>query len=263
MKSGSASMREGCSMIELRNLHKAFGKNKVLQGIDLDVKPGSVVVIIGPSGSGKSTLLRCINLLEIPQQGTLKLGDLKVDCHLAHKKDILEIRKNTAMVFQGYNLFLHKTALQNVCEGLIVVRHMNKANAVEVARSYLDKVGLLEKADHYPSQLSGGQQQRIAIARALAMNPKVILFDEPTSALDPELVQEVLGVMRNLAKEGITMVVVTHEMGFARDVGTEVVFLDQGKVLEQAAARQFFLNPQEERTRQFLRQITPEYSYNI
>jgi L-cystine transport system ATP-binding protein len=250
-------------MIELRDLHKSFGRNKVLQGIDLDVKPGSVVVIIGPSGSGKSTLLRCINLLEVPQQGTLKLGELSVDCRHAHKKDILEIRKNTAMVFQGYNLFLHRTALQNVCEGLVVVRRMNKKDAGEIARSYLDKVGLLDKADHYPSQLSGGQQQRVAIARALAMNPKVILFDEPTSALDPELVQEVLGVMRNLAKEGITMVVVTHEMCFARDVGTEVVFLDQGKILEQAASHEFFLNPKEERTRQFLRQITPEYTYDI
>jgi len=250
-------------MIEIRDLQKSFGKIKVLLGVDLDVHSGNVVVIIGPSGSGKSTLLRCINLLEIPQHGTLKLGDLQVDCHHAHKKDILEIRRNTAMVFQGYNLFSHRTSLQNVSEGLIIVRHMSKKDALDKAKMYLEKVGLSEKENHYPSQLSGGQQQRVAIARALAMNPKVILFDEPTSALDPELVQEVLGVMRNLANEGITMVVVTHEMSFARDVGSEVVFLDHGMILEQAPSREFFKNPREERTRQFLRQITQDYSYQI
>jgi L-cystine transport system ATP-binding protein len=250
-------------MIELRNLHKYFGSNKVLQGIDLDVKPGSVVVILGSSGSGKTTLLRCINLLEIPQKGTLKLDDIMVDCHHAHKKEILEIRRNTAMVFQNFNLFLHMTALQNVQEGLVTVRKMDKRQAGEIAINYLDKVGLKNKEAHYPSQLSGGQQQRVAIARALAMNPKVILFDEPTSALDPELVQEVLGVMRDLAKEGITMVVVTHELNFAREVGTDVVFLDKGKILEQAGAADFFRNPKEQRTQQFLRQIMPESAYDI
>jgi L-cystine transport system ATP-binding protein len=250
-------------MIELRNLHKYFGSNKVLQGIDFDVKPGNVVVILGPSGSGKTTLLRCINLLEIPQKGTLKLDDITVDCHHVHKKEILEIRRNTAMVFQNFNLFLHMTALQNVQEGLITVRNIDKQQAGEIARSYLDKVGLKNKESHYPAQLSGGQQQRVAIARALAMNPKVILFDEPTSALDPELVQEVLGVMCNLAKEGITMVVVTHELNFAREVGTEIVFLDQGKILEQASAEEFFKNPKEPRTKQFLRQIMPNPSYQI
>ncbi len=247
-------------MVEIKNLKKAFGTNEVLRGIDLDVPAGSVVVIIGPSGSGKSTLLRCINLLERPQSGTLKLGDLQIDLRHAHKKDILEIRKNTAMVFQGYNLFMHRTALQNVIEGLIVVRHMEKMAAVDIAQCYLDKVGLFDKADYFPSQLSGGQQQRVAIARSLAMNPKVILFDEPTSALDPELVQEVLRVMRNLALEGITMVVVTHEMSFARDVATEVVFMDQGRIVECGQPLEFFKNPKGERTRQFLRQITPEYS---
>lgn len=250
-------------MIELRGLHKSFGKNKVLQGIDLDVKPGSVVVVLGPSGSGKSTLLRCINLLETPQQGTLKLDNLKIDFRTAHKKEILELRKNTGMVFQDYNLFQHKTALQNICEGLIVVRQMDKKCAIETARKYLKKVGLLDKENHYPSQLSGGQQQRIAIARALAMNPKVVLFDEPTSALDPELVQEVLNVMRDLAEEGVTMVVVTHELSFACDVGTEIVFLNEGKILEQAPAKQFFSNPKEERTRQFLSQFTQQYFYQI
>ena len=250
-------------MIELRNLHKYFGSNKVLQGIDLDVNPGSVVVILGSSGSGKTTLLRCINLLEIPQKGTLKLDDIMVDCHHAHKKEILEIRRNTAMVFQNFNLFLHMTALQNVQEGLVTVRKMDKRQAGEIAISYLDKVGLKNKEAHYPAQLSGGQQQRVAIARALAMNPKVILFDEPTSALDPELVQEVLGVMRDLAKEGITMVVVTHELNFAREVGTEVVFLDKGKILEQAGAADFFRNPKEQRTQQFLRQVMPEGAYDI
>jgi len=250
-------------MIELRNLHKYFGNNKVLQGIDLDVPPGSVVVILGSSGSGKTTLLRCINLLEVPQKGTLKLDDIVVDCHHAHKKDILKIRRNTAMVFQSFNLFLHMTVLQNVQEGLITVRKMNKQQAGQIAENYLDKVGLKNKGAHYPAQLSGGQQQRVAIARALAMNPKVVLFDEPTSALDPELVQEVLEVMRDLAKEGITMVVVTHELNFAREVGTEVVFLDEGKILEQASAAEFFKNPKEPRTKQFLRQIMPEYAYQI
>jgi len=250
-------------MIEIRNLHKSFGTNHVLRGIDFDVSPGGVTVIIGPSGSGKSTLLRCINLLEKPQEGRLIVDALRIDFQHLHKKQILTLRRNTAMVFQEYNLFLHKTALQNICEGLTTVKHMSKKDAADLGRTYLKKVGLLNKADHYPSQLSGGQQQRIAIARALAMNPKVILFDEPTSALDPELVQEVLGVMRSLAEEGMTMVVVTHEMGFARDVGTDVLFIDQGIIVERAAPHEFFRNPKEKRTRQFLRQITPDQPYFI
>jgi L-cystine transport system ATP-binding protein len=250
-------------MIEIHDLHKSFGKNKVLNGIDLTVEAGSVVVILGPSGSGKSTLLRCINLLEIPQRGTLKLGDIQVSFSDLQKKHILDIRRNSAMVFQGCNLFLHKTALQNITEGLIVVRQINKKEAVDIARNYLDKVGLLNKENHYPAQLSGGQQQRVAIARALAMNPKVILFDEPTSALDPELVQEVLMVMRDLAKEGITMVVVTHEMSFARDIGTQVVFIDEGRILEQAEPKAFFQSPNNEKTRRFLRKISTERTYNV
>lgn len=250
-------------MIEIRNLHKSFGKNKVLNGIDMDVAEGSVVAVLGPSGSGKSTLLRCINLLERPQAGSLKLGQLEIDYSKVHKNEVLQIRKNTAMVFQGYNLFMHKTALENITEGPMVVKKMSKRDAEIEARFYLEKVGLGSKASHYPSQLSGGQQQRIAIARALAMKPDVILFDEPTSALDPELVQEVLTVMRAVAKEGITMVVVTHEMGFARDVATDVVFMDQGVIIERGNAKEFFRNPREERTKQFLKQITPENNYII
>jgi L-cystine transport system ATP-binding protein len=250
-------------MIEIRNLHKAFGKNKVLKGIDLDVKAGSVVVVLGPSGSGKSTLLRCINLLEHPQEGSLRVGKLHVDYRKIHKKEMLEIRKHTAMVFQGYNLFTHKTALENITEGPTIVKGVGKKEALETAYRYLEKVGLSDKANYYPSQLSGGQQQRVAIARALAMNPEVILFDEPTSALDPELVQEVLSVMKKVAREGMTMVVVTHEIGFAREVASDVVFMDQGVVVERAPADEFFRTPRQARTKQFLQQITPEYSYDI
>lgn len=250
-------------MIEIRNLYKAFGNQDVLRGIDLNVPQGSVTVVLGPSGSGKSTLLRCINLLERPHKGTLRLDGLSVDYSAVHKKDILELRKNTAMVFQSYNLFAHKTALENIAEGLIVVKKQPVKQAMARAKEYLDRVGLADRGSSYPAQLSGGQQQRVAIARALAMSPKAILFDEPTSALDPELVQEVLTVMKEVAREGITMVVVTHELGFAREVGTEIVFMDDGRIVERAPSREFFANPKEARTRQFLFQITPDISYQI
>ncbi|HEX2947904.1 MAG TPA: amino acid ABC transporter ATP-binding protein [Clostridia bacterium] len=245
-------------MIEIRGLHKSFGRNEVLRGVDLDVAAGSVVAVLGPSGSGKSTLLRCINLLEHPQSGTIKMGELQLDYGKVRRKQVMELRKKTAMVFQGFNLFAHRTALGNVAEGLVVVKKMGRKEAFETARTYLEKVGLGDRMDYYPSQLSGGQQQRVAIARALAMKPEVILFDEPTSALDPELVQEVLGVMKKIAKTGITMVVVTHEMSFARDVATDVIFMDQGTIIERAPAETFFRNPQKARTRQFLQLITPE-----
>lgn len=221
----------------------------------MDIETGNVVVIIGPSGAGKSTLLRCINFLETPQSDTMELDNLKIDFQDVHKKEKLEIRKRTAMVFQGYNLFSHRTALQNITEGLLVIKKVSRKNAEEKARYLLDKVGLSDKADFYPCQLSGGQQQRVAIARAVAMEPQVILFDEPTSALDPELVQGVLGVMRDLAKDGMTMIVVTHEMSFARDVGTEVVFMEKGVIVEQAPSEEFFTHAHELRTREFLQQI--------
>jgi len=222
-----------------------------------------VTAVLGPSGSGKSTLLRCINMLEKPQSGTLRLDQLKVDFSSVHKTDILRLRQDTAMVFQSYNLFAHKTALENVAEGLIVVKKIPRKTALAAAMQYLENVDLTDRADYFPSQMSGGQQQRVAIARALAMNPKVILFDEPTSALDPELVQEVLSVMKKISLEGITMIVVTHEIGFAREVATEVVFMDEGRIVEQSTPQQFFNNPVQERTKLFLRQITPDYNYQI
>jgi len=256
-------MKGHCIMIEITDLHKSFGKNEVLHGISLKIPQGSVTAVLGPSGSGKSTLLRCINMLETPQSGTLRLGQLQVDFASAHKKDILRLRQDTAMVFQAFNLFAHKTALENVAEGLIVVKKLPKKAALATAMQYLEKVGLTDRADYFPTQMSGGQQQRVAIARALAMNPKVILFDEPTSALDPELVQEVLAVMKKISLEGITMIVVTHEIGFAREVATEVVFMDEGTIVEQSTPQQFFNFPAQERTKLFLRQITPDYNYQI
>ncbi|MDR1900509.1 MAG: amino acid ABC transporter ATP-binding protein [Treponema sp.] len=250
-------------MILIRSLNKSYGENHVLHDIDLDVVPGSVVVIIGPSGSGKSTLLRCVNLLERPQSGTITIDDETLEYQHYTKKDAYRLRQKTSMVFQGYNLFLHKTALANVEEGLLVVRKMPRHEARDLARYHLEKVGLGDKMTVYPSELSGGQQQRVAIARAVAMNPKVILFDEPTSALDPELVQEVLVTMRKVAAEGNTMVVVTHELAFARDVGTRIVFLEKGRILEEGPAKDFFTHPRKERTRQFLQQFSADYSFQI
>jgi len=240
------------SLLRIVNLHKKFGDLHVLKGINMEVEKGEVVVIIGPSGSGKSTLLRCINRLEEPTEGKIFLGDLEVT---NPKADLNKIRQRIGMVFQQFNLFPHLTALQNVTLAPIKVKKMPKDEAEELGMKLLEKVGLADKADYYPSQLSGGQQQRVAIARALAMNPEVMLFDEVTSALDPELVKEVLDVMKQLARDGMTMLVVTHEMGFAREVGDRVIFMDKGVIIEEGKPEQIFTNPQHERTRRFLGRI--------
>jgi L-cystine transport system ATP-binding protein len=250
-------------MIQLSGITKSFGRNQVLKGIDLTVAKGQVVSVLGPSGSGKTTLLRCINYLETPDSGHITIGSYSLDCRRPGKKGILELRRKSAMVFQQYNLFRHKTALENVTEGLITVKKLPKGQARERGVQLLEKVGLGSKLDAYPSQLSGGQQQRVGIARALAMEPEVILFDEPTSALDPELVGEVLSVIGRIAKEGITMIIVTHEMGFAQDVSDQVVFMDGGVVVERGTPKELFGNPKEERTKQFLKRITPELNYSI
>lgn len=251
-------------MLRIENIHKKFGQQHILQGVDITVEKGDVVVILGPSGSGKTTLLRCINFLEKADIGTVHYGDLTIDLAKASKKDIFAVRQKTAFVFQNYNLFRNKTALENVAEGLIIGRKMNKNEAYNLAKEALDQVGLAHKYDAYPSQLSGGQQQRVGIARAVVLKPDVILFDEPTSALDPELVGEVLEVMKHIASSGTTMVVVTHEMGFARDVASHVIFMDGGKIVEEGTAEALFVTPKEERTKQFLRRVLPEdYNYHI
>ncbi|MBM7608995.1 L-cystine transport system ATP-binding protein [Lysinibacillus composti] len=251
-------------MLEITNVHKSFGKNEILKGVDLTIEKGDVVVILGPSGSGKTTLLRCINFLERADQGTANFGDLKVDLKGASKKEVLDVRKKTAFVFQNYNLFNNKTALENVAEGLIIGRKMPKEEAYKISREALDKVGLSDKYDFYPVQLSGGQQQRVGIARAVALNPDIILFDEPTSALDPELVGEVLETMKEIAREGTTMLVVTHEMGFAKDVAKRVIFMDGGVVVEEGTPHDIFVTPKEERTKRFLRRVLPgQYDYEI
>ena len=243
-------------MITIDGLHKQFGQLEVLKGIDLKINKGQVVVVIGPSGSGKTTLLRCLNILEVPTSGSITIDDQTTDFSMKVPKKSVEIlRRKSAMVFQHYNLFPHMTVLQNVMEGPIIVKKLSKVEARKRAESLLVKVGLSDKLDYYPHQLSGGQQQRVGIARALALEPKVMLFDEPTSALDPELVGEVLQVMKDLADEGITMVVVTHEMRFAKDVADEVIFMDQGKIIERSEPNEMFTQPKEERTRQFLNLI--------
>lgn len=239
-------------MIQLRGLHKFFGKHQVLNGIDLTVNKGEVVVILGPSGSGKSTLLRCINFLEPPTSGIVEVNGLAVNAEAATKKEILALRTATAMVFQQYNLFKNLTALHNVMIGLTSVKGLDRKAAREISEDILDKVGLRERINYYPSQLSGGQQQRVGIARALALGPEVLLFDEPTSSLDPELVDEVLAVMKKVAREGNTMIIVTHELGFAREVADRIVLMDNGVIVEAGTAAEMFTNPQEERTRQFL-----------
>ena len=242
-------------MIVVEKLTKQFKGQEVLKGIDLEVKEGEVVAIIGPSGSGKTTFLRCLNFLEEPTSGRIKVGDIEIDTRrpLSQQQSLVRnLRQHVCFVFQNFNLFPHRTALENVIEGPIVVKKMPREQAVALGMKLLAKVGLAGKEDAYPRRLSGGQQQRVAIARALAMEPEVILFDEPTSALDPELVGEVLATIRGLAEEKRTMVIVTHEMGFARDVANRVVFFDKGVIVEQGEAKALFANPKEERTKQFL-----------
>ncbi|AXI10722.1 polar amino acid ABC transporter ATP-binding protein [Oceanobacillus zhaokaii] len=239
-------------MISFKNVNKYFGDFHVLKDINLTINRGEVVVIIGPSGSGKSTLLRCINKLETISDGSLIVGDKEIQ---DKKTDINKVRQRIGMVFQQFNLYPHKTALENITLAPMNVLKKSKEEAKETAEFYLGKVGIPNKASSYPSQLSGGQQQRVAIARALAMKPEILLFDEPTSALDPEMVGEVLDVMKALAKEGMTMVVVTHEMGFAKEVGDRIIFIDEGQILEEADPVEFFENPQEDRAKLFLNRV--------
>ncbi|WP_226456710.1 L-cystine ABC transporter ATP-binding protein TcyN [Pseudomonas sp. AF03-9] len=242
-------------MIVVEKLTKQFKGQVVLNGIDLEVKEGEVIAIIGPSGSGKTTFLRCLNLLEQPTSGRIKVGDIEIDSSKSINQQqglVRRLRQHVGFVFQNFNLFPHRTALENVIEGPTVVKKMPRDAAVALGRKLLERVGLAGKEDAYPRRLSGGQQQRVAIARALAMEPEVILFDEPTSALDPELVGEVLATIRSLAEENRTMVIVTHEMSFARDVANRVIFFDKGVIVEQGEAKALFANPKEERTKQFL-----------
>ena len=238
-------------MIELKDLHKSYGNNEIIKGVDLSVEKSEVVVVIGPSGSGKSTLLRCVNYLEVPTSGSVSIdGEI-----INRKSNINTIRAEVGMVFQHFNLFPHMTVGRNITLAPINVRHQTKAEAEKIARDLLERVGLADKIDAFPDELSGGQQQRVAIARALAMNPKVMLFDEPTSALDPEMVNEVLDVMKSLAESGMTMMVVTHEMGFAKQVADRVLFVDQGIILEQGSPEEIFDHPKQKRTQEFLAKI--------
>lgn len=242
-------------MIRYENVHKVFGTVDVLKGISFEIPTGKVVCILGPSGSGKTTLLRCTNYLETPTQGVITVGDKTIDALHHTKKDVQDIRKHSTMVFQNYNLFRNKSALENVMAGLTIVQKKDKKEARDIAEHYLNVVGMGNRMSYYPSQLSGGQQQRVGIARALALQPHAILFDEPTAALDPELVGEVLSTMKTVAQTGITMAVVTHEMGFAREVADRVVFMDGGIVVEEGNPQEVFDHPQNPRTKQFLRAV--------
>lgn len=250
-------------MIKITHLKKAFGKQEVLKDVSFQIEKGQVVTILGPSGSGKTTFLRCINFLEKADEGQLIFDDSIIDLKKVTKKEILNIRRRTAFVFQNYGLFSHKTALQNVMEGLIVVQKLPKDEARKKAESALQWVGMLDKKDYYPSQLSGGQQQRVGIARAVALKPEVILLDEPTSALDPELVGETLSVIKRVAKKGITMIIVTHEMSFAEEVSDKVVFMDGGVVVEEGSPEEIFLSPKEKRTQEFLSRVIQKDMYYI
>ena len=242
-------------MLEIKNVHKRFENQDVLKGIDLEVSKGDVVAILGPSGSGKTTFLRCVNFLERADEGELVFDGRKYSMHSASRREVADLRKKTAFVFQNYNLFLNKTVLQNVTLGLTVGAKMNRNEAKDIAVEALRRVGMADKLDSYPVQLSGGQQQRVAIARGLATRPEIIYFDEPTSALDPELIGEVLAVMRQLAEDGMTMLVVTHEMDFARNVSNKVLFMEHGKVIESGPSRDFFAHPSQPRTQEFIRSI--------
>lgn len=244
-------------MLTITQLKKRFGNQIILDGLDLTIQKGEVVVILGPSGSGKTTLLRCLNFLEHADAGQLQLNDQVIDAKKASKKEILTWRRQTAMVFQQYALFAHKTALENVIEGLLMVQKMPKAQAITLGTALLTQVGLAEKLDHYPAQLSGGQQQRVGIARALALKPEMILFDEPTSALDPELVGETLAVIQSLAHKESTLIIVTHEMQFAYEVADRVIFMENGQIIEQGTPQEVFNYPKEERTKQFLARTRP------
>jgi L-cystine transport system ATP-binding protein len=242
-------------MLRLTGIHKDFNGNPVLKGIDIAVEKGDVVVILGPSGSGKTTLLRCINFLEQASSGEMIFDDLRLQLNKVSATDKRNVRKKTAFVFQNYNLFNNKTALENVTEGLIIGRGVPKNQAIEIGKAMLDREGLSDRYQYYPSQLSGGQQQRVGIARALAVQPEVILFDEPTASLDPELVGDVLEVMKNMAREGMTMIVATHEMQFAREVANHVIFMEGGNIIEEGPPEQIFFKPKVERTKSFLSRI--------
>ncbi|WYP26328.1 amino acid ABC transporter ATP-binding protein [Alkalihalobacillus sp. FSL W8-0930] len=242
-------------MIEVKQIKKRFGEHIVLDGIDLNVKNGEVVAVIGPSGSGKSTLLRCLNLLEQPEAGMIQVGNTQLNAASYSKKEAHALRRESAMVFQNYNLFKNKTVLENIAASLRITKKMSKAEAHKIAFELLEQVGLTDKAQSYPITLSGGQQQRVGIARALAVNPTALLLDEPTSALDPELVSEVLQVIRSIAKKDTTMIIVTHELAFAREVADRVIFMADGHIVEEGNARELFDNPKQERTKRFIKQL--------
>lgn len=252
-------------MLEIKNLHKKYNNKVVLDGIDLKVNRGDIIGIVGPSGTGKSTLLRSINLLEKPEEGSITVGDIHIDLPLQrkNKKQAFLLRQKTGMVFQRFNLFEHKTALENVMEGLIVVKHKTKEEAKEIALKQLENVGLLDWQNHYPKHMSGGQQQRVAIARTLAMKPDIILLDEPTSALDPELVTEVLNIIKNIAEQGYTMLLVSHEMNFIKKISNRVIFLDEGKIIEDGSPKEVFENPKSDRAKEFFAKMNklkePDY----